>query len=137
MVNKVCKRIPATEVKTHLGRIVREVAATEAPVIVQSHGEDQAVIISLREFQRLWPAEEPLPRPQREKVRAILRAAHLLSEPTPGMRRRATHYEAQHPPEAQKEILAELRNLRLDPPLSQIILESRSWHLGPERVVEE
>jgi len=137
MAIKMVRRIPATEVKTHFGRIVQEVATTGTPLIIQTRGEDQAVIISLHDFRRLWPQEEAYPAPTRERVRAALRAAGLLSEPMPEMRRRATEYDARHPPEEQERILAELRSLRLDPPLSQIILESRTWRLGAEWVTEE
>lgn len=137
MAIKIAKRIPATEVKTHFGRIVQEVATTGTPVIIQTRGDDQAVIITLHDFRRLWPWDEAHPAPARERVRAVLRAAGLLSEPTAEMRRRAAEYDAQHPPEEHEQILAELRSLRLDPPLSQIILESRTWRLGSEWVTEE
>jgi prevent-host-death family protein len=137
MAIKAARRIPATEVKTHFGRIVQEVATTGTPVIIQTRGDDQAAIISLRDFKRLWPLEAARPVPERERVRAALRAAGLLSEPTPEMRRRAAEYDARHPPGEQEQILAELRSLHLDPPLSQIILESRTWRLGSEWVAEE
>jgi len=137
MAIKAARRIPATEVKTHFGRIVQEVATTGTPVIIQTRGDDRAVIISLHDFRRLWPGEEARPAPARERVRATLRAAGLLSEPTPEMRRRAAEYDARHPPEEQERILAELRSLHLDPPLSQIILESRTWRPGSEWVAEE
>lgn len=137
MAITVARRIPATEVKTHFGRIVQEVAMTGTPVIIQSRGDDQAVIISLHDFQRLWPREEVPSTPARERVQAALRAAGLLSEPTSEMRRLAAEYDAQHPPEEQERILTELRSLRLAPPLSQIILESRTWRLGSEWLAEE
>jgi hypothetical protein len=53
------------------------------------------------------------------------------------MRQRAAEYDAQHPPEEQQRILAELRSLHLDPPLSEIILNNRTWRLGSEWVAEE
>jgi len=137
MVIEAAKRIPATKVKTHFGRIVQEVVTTGTPVIIQNRGDDQAVIISLHDFQRLRPSEEARPTPKRERVRAALRAAGLLSEPSPEMRQRAAEYDAQHPPEEQERILAELRSLHLDPPLSRIILESRAWRPGSEWVTEE
>lgn len=137
MVIKAVRRIPATTAKTHFGRIVQEVATTGRPVIIQNRGDDQAVIISLRDFQRLWPAEEACPASERERVRAALHTAGLLSEPTPEMRQRAAQYDDQHPPEEQERILAELRSLHLDPPLSQIILESRTWRLGSEWLSKE
>ena len=126
MVSKAIKRVSATEVKIHFGRIVQEVATTETPVIVQTRGKDRAVIISLRDFQKLWPEEEIRRAPERERVRAVLQAAGLLSEPTPEMRKRAAEYDARHSPDEQARILAELRSLHLDPPLSQVILESRA-----------
>ena len=132
MVIKAAKRIPATTVKTHFGRIVQEVATTGRPVIIQNRGDDQAVIISLRDFQRLRPAEEPRPAPERDRVQAALRNAGLLSEPTLEMRQRAAQYDDQYSPEEQERILAELRSLHLAPPLSQIIIESRTQRLGLE-----
>lgn len=132
MVTKAASRIPATKVKTHFGRIVQQVATTGRPVIIQNRGDDQAVIISLHNSQRLRPVEESHPAPERERVQAALRSAGLLSEPTPEMRQRAAQYDDQHPPEEQERILAELRSLHLEPPLSQIILESRTRRLGSE-----
>lgn len=137
MVIKAAKRIPATTAKTHFGRIVQEVATTGRPVIIQNRGDDQAVIISLRDFRRLRPAEESRPARERERVQAALRNAGLLSEPTSEMRQRAAQYNDQHPPEEQERILAELRSLHLDPPLSQIILESRTWRPDSEWLSEE
>lgn len=137
MAIKVAKRVPATEVETRFGRIVQEVVTTGTPVIIQERGDDQAAIIDLHDFQRLWPLEEARLTPERERVRAVLRAAGLLSESTTEMRRRAAEYDAQHPPEEQERILSELRSLHLDPPLSQIILESRIWRLGSQWITEE
>ncbi len=57
MASKGVKRLPATEVKTHFGRIVQEVITTGTPIIIQTRGEDQAVIINLHDFQTLWPSE--------------------------------------------------------------------------------
>jgi hypothetical protein len=71
-------------------------------------------------------AEEIPPASERERIRALLRAARLFSGPTPAMRERAAEYDAQHSPEEQERILAELRSLRLDPPLSQMILDNRT-----------
>jgi prevent-host-death family protein len=125
MVSKVIKRIPATEVKTRFGQIVQEVATTGVPVVVQTRGEDRAVIISVHDFRKLWPEEEARRPPERERVRAILQAAGLLSEPTPQELAEVRAFEAQHPPEDQERILAEWRRLKLDPPLSEIILRNR------------
>jgi prevent-host-death family protein len=137
MVIKAAKRIPATTAKTHLGRIVQEVATTGRPVIIQNRGDDQAVIISLHDFQRLRPAEGSRPAPERERVQAALRSAGLLSEPTPEMRQRAAQYDDQHPLDEQERILTELRSLHLAPSLSQIILESRTWRPTSESLSEE
>ena len=59
----------------------------------------------------------------------------LLTEPTPEMRRRAEEYDAKYSPEEQERILDELRSLRLDPPLSEVIIRARdpldSLDFGP------
>ncbi len=127
MDRKSIRRIPATEAKTHFGQIVQEVASTGAPVIIQTRGQDQAAIISLHDLQRLSPTDELAPAHTRERVRDALRKAGVLAEPTPEMRRRAHEYDTQHKPEEQEQILSELRGLRLEPSLSDIILESRNW----------
>jgi prevent-host-death family protein len=137
MVLKAARRVPATEAKTHFGQIVQEVMATGQPVIIQNRGDDQAVLISLDDFQKLSSAEGVSPPSEWERVRAALRAAGLLSEPTPEMRERAAEYDAQHSSEEQEQILMKLRRLRLEPPLSKVILESRTWRPGSEWVGEE
>lgn len=125
---ELTRRISATEVKVHFERIVQEVAATDMPVIIQTQGQDQAVLISLRDFQKLHPSEEERPDTERERVRRVLRKAGLLSEPTAVMRQRATAYDVRYSPEEQEQLLAELRSLELEPPLSQVILENRAWY---------
>ena len=130
MVIKAVRRIPATEVKTRFGRVVREVATTGTPVVIQTRGDDQAVIISLRDFQRLWPSEEARPAPERERVRFVLHAAGLLSEPTVQEVAEVWTFEAQHPAEDQERILAEWRRLEFEPPLSEIILRNRERELS-------
>ncbi len=130
MATKVARRIPATEVKTHFGRIVREVTTTGTPVIIQTRGDDQAVIISLHDFRTLWPSEEVHPTAARERVRAVLRAAGLLSEPTAQEVAQTQAFEARHSPEDQKRILAEWRQLEIEPPLSEIILHIRERELS-------
>lgn len=130
MVTKTAKRIPATEAKTHFGRIVQEVATTGRAVIIQSRGDDQAVIISLRDFQRLWPSEEARLAPEREQVRTALRASGLLSEPTAQEVAEVQAFEARHPVEDQERILSEWRQLEIDPPLSEIILRNRERELS-------
>ena len=130
MVIKTAKRIPATKAKTHFGRIVQEVATTGTPVIIQNRGDDQAVIISLRDFQRFWPSEEARLTPERERVRTALRAAGLLSEPTAQEVAEVQAFEARHPVEDQERILSEWRQLEIEPPLSEIILRNRERELG-------
>ena len=125
MVTKTAKRIPATEAKTHSGWIAQEVAMTGTPVIIQHRGDDQAVIISLRDFQRLWPLEEARLAPERERVRTALRAASLLSEPTAQEVTEVQAFEAQQPVEDQERILTEWRQLEIEPPLSEIIFRNR------------
>jgi prevent-host-death family protein len=127
---KTAKRIPATEAKTHFGQIVQEVATTGRAVIIQSRGDDQAVLISLRDFQRLWPSEEARLAPEREQVRTALRAAGLLSEPTAQEVAEVQAFEAQHPVEDQERILTEWRQLEVAPPLSEIILRNRERELS-------
>ncbi len=126
MALQTVKRLPATDVKTCFGRIIREIVTTETPVIVQNHGSDQAVLISLRDFRRLWPQEETRGGQERARVQAILQSAGLLSQPTPEMRQHAAAYDAQHSPQEQEHILAEWRSLTLVPPLSQVIQENRT-----------
>ena len=130
---KSVKRIPATEAKNHFGRVVQEVAASGTPVVIQSRGEDQVATVSLHDLRRLASFDEGTPTPARGRVRAALRAAGLLSEPAPDIRRRAEAYSSRHTPEVQDQILSELRGLRLKPSLSDIILESRSWRPSSNR----
>jgi len=130
MVIKTAKRIPATKAKIHFGRIVQEVATTGIPVIIQNRGDDQAVIISLRDFQRFWPSEEARLAPERERVRTALRAAGLLSEPTAQEVAEVQAFEARHPVEDQERILTEWRQLEIEPPLSEIILRNRERELS-------
>ena len=130
MAIKTARRIPATEAKTHFGQIVQEVATTGTPVIIQNRGDDQAVIVSLRDFQRLWPSEEAPLAPERERVRTALRAAGLLSEPTAQEVAEVQAFEARHPVEDQERILAEWRQLEIEPSLSEIILRNRERELS-------
>jgi prevent-host-death family protein len=130
MVIKTAKRIPATKAKTHFGRIVQEVATTGIPVIIQNRGDDQAVIISLRDFQRFWPSQEARLAPERVRVRTALRAAGLLSEPTAQEVAEVKAFEARHPVEDQERILTEWRQLEIEPPLSEIILRNRERELS-------
>ena len=64
-----------------------------------------------------------------------LRAAGMLAEPTPGMLARAAAWDAL--PESEKqEAIEELRNLKLDPPLSEIVIRAREFRPGWEWIVE-
>jgi len=127
MLLKTVRRISASQGR--LRRIFREVEETGQPVIIQEQGNDQVAVVSLRDFQRLHPAEAPERISERERVRAALHAAGLLSEPTPAEVAEARAWAIQHPAEEQERILEELRRLRLDPPLSEIILRNRDRDL--------
>ena len=61
---------------------------------------------------------------ERERGLAALRRAGLLVDPPPHILAAAEEWR-RIPEEERRRIQAELRTLRLDPPLSQIILESR------------
>jgi len=64
-----------------------------------------------------------------------LRAAGLLMDPTPEMLARAAAWDAL--PESEKqEAVEELRNLKLDPPLSEIVIRAREFRPGWEWIVE-
>jgi prevent-host-death family protein len=130
MTPKTMKRIAATEAQTELGRIVQEVATTGEPVIIEDEGDDQAALVSLRDLKKLQPAGEAPPGSERQRVRAALRAAGLLSEPTAQEIAEVEAFEAKHSPEDRERILAELRGLHLHPPLSEIILRNRGRELG-------
>ena len=125
-MTEAIKRTHATEVQAQFRQIVQEVAATDVPVIIQTQGGDQVVLISLRDFQRLWPAREESGHTlERERVRAALQAAGLLSQPTTQEAAEVRAFEAQHPPEDQERILAEWRRLDIVPSLSEIVLCNR------------
>jgi prevent-host-death family protein len=124
MGHKVVKRLPMPEVKAHLDRIIHEVATTGTPIVIQTHGEDQ-VIISLRDFSTIWSAEETVSASVRHRVRAALRAADLLSEPTAQEVEAVQAFDATHSPADQKRMLARWRQLKLSPALSEIILRNR------------
>jgi hypothetical protein len=61
---------------------------------------------------------------EKERGLAALRAAGLLVDPPPHILAAAEEWR-RIPEEERRRIQAELRALHLDPPLSQIILESR------------
>lgn len=130
METRSARRLPATEVKTHLGRIVQEVVATGTPVIVQTRGDDQVAIISLRDFESLQPGEEEQEVSLRERVRGALRRAGLLSEPTAEELAEIREYEARTTEEERERMLAWWRGLRLTPSLSEILLRNRERESG-------
>jgi hypothetical protein len=76
--------------------------------------------------QGVTPATEVAEAELSEKERglAALRRAGLLADPPPHILSAAEEWR-RIPEEERRRIQAELRTLRLDPPLSQIILESR------------
>ena len=123
MALKALKRLSTHQVRD-LGGVVEKVAATGEPVVIRQGGEDRAVIIALRDFRARFAGETPSTS-EREQVRAALRAAGLLSEPTAQEIAEIEAWRASHPPEEQARILADLRSLRLVPPLSEIILRNR------------
>jgi len=81
----------------------------------------------------------PTPMPdeydEEAQLLADLRAAGMLAEPTPEMLARAAAWDAL--PESEKqEAIEELRNLKLDPPLSEIVIRAREFRPGWEWIVE-
>lgn len=119
------RSIPATEAKTRFGWLIRQVSTKGAAFIIETRGEPKAAIINLSDFQRLRPLEEARPGLGRERVRDVLRAAGLLSEPTPRELAEVQAFEAQYPPVEQERILTEWRRLHIEPSLSQVILSNR------------
>lgn len=49
------KTLPATEVKNRFGRVLREIAQTGGPIIVERDGKPVAVILGIGEYARLKP----------------------------------------------------------------------------------
>ena len=49
------KTLPATEVKNRFGRVLREIAQTGGPIIVERDGKPVAVILGIGEYTRLQP----------------------------------------------------------------------------------
>jgi hypothetical protein len=69
------------------------------------------------------------------RMLAELRAAGLLMDPTPEMLARAAAWDAL--PESEKqETIEALRSLKLDPPLSEIVIRAREFRPGWEWIVE-
>jgi len=76
--------------------------------------------------QKVSPRPEPEATELSEKDRglAALRRAGLLVDPSPYTRALAEEWR-KRPKEERERIQAELRALRLDPPLSEIIIQNR------------
>ena len=49
----------ATEVKNRFGRVLRQIAKTGGPIIVERDGKAVAVILSMSEYQRMQPQALP------------------------------------------------------------------------------
>lgn len=49
----------ATEVKNRFGRMLRQIAKTGGPIIVERDGKPVAVILSMSEYQRMQPQAAP------------------------------------------------------------------------------
>jgi hypothetical protein len=78
---------------------------------------------------------EPTGEDEEAQMLAELRAAGLLMDPTPEMLARAAAWDAL--PESEKqETIEALRNLKLDPPLSEIVIRAREFRPGWEWIVE-
>jgi prevent-host-death family protein len=50
--------LPATEVKNRFGHVLREVARTGGPIVVERDGRAVAVILSIEAYRRLRPARQ-------------------------------------------------------------------------------
>lgn len=49
------RTLPATEVKNRFGQVLREVARTGGPIVIERDGRAVAVILSVERFERLQP----------------------------------------------------------------------------------
>lgn len=72
---------------------------------------------------------------KRESLLSSLRERGVIWTPSEGEKARAAEYDRQHPPEEQERILAELRQLDINPPLSQVITNARQQRPGTDWVV--
>lgn len=52
------RTLPATEVKNRFGQVLREVARTGGPIVIERDGRAVAVILSIENFERLQPLKE-------------------------------------------------------------------------------
>lgn len=53
------KSLSATEVKNRFGRVLRQIAKTGGPIVVERDGKAVAVILSMSEYQRMQPKAVP------------------------------------------------------------------------------
>lgn len=92
----------------------------------QMQKEIRAIKRQLMRASRQSGLDIALPRPHNAGERAdqVLRAAGLLSEPTSLERRRVAQWQAT-PIEKRKRLVSEFRALKLEKPLSQIVVENR------------
>lgn len=103
---------------------------------------EQLRLISVlsRELSHRVVVRRPSPRPTDEhdeetQLLADLRAAGMLVDPTPEMLARAAAWDAL-PGSEKQEAIEELRNLKLNPPLSEIVIRAREFRPGWEWIVE-
>ncbi len=52
------RTLPSTEVKNRFGQVLREIARTGGPIVVERDGRPVAVILSIENFERLQPLKE-------------------------------------------------------------------------------
>ncbi len=71
---------------------------------------------------------------KRESLLSSLRERGVIWTPSEGEKARAAEYDRQHPPEEQERILTELRQLDINPPLSQVITNARQQRPGTDWV---
>ena len=71
----------ATEVKNRFGRVLRQIAKTGGPIIVERDGKAVAVILSMSEYQRMQPQALP----EEEQQLGLLKEAFGLWSQRPEM----------------------------------------------------
>ena len=75
--------VSATEARIHFGELMRQVAETHEPIIVERGGRSHVVILSVEEFERLLRGQRQendwkhLLRQAREQIQAGLGGRHL------------------------------------------------------------
>ena len=98
------------ELRKEVRRLKNE--STETRRILREHG--------------LWPVKhkKSAPQSERERARLILRQANVARELTPAEHALADEWRAL-PVEEQREVEVALQQVRIDPPLSQLIHDLR------------